>query len=526
MLDPESFLKPRFFGNFFRFDLSKDLADKKTKEKFMDIKSIIKRKKIIGAWGLICLTLVFTVVMLVNQASEINVIASPTDSHFPPSFSQIVKKAAPSVVNISSVTVVSTGRQMPFQNPFGDDPFGDLFERFFRYRIPQMPENYRQTGLGTGFIIDEDGYILTNNHLVESAEEINVTLADKREFEAEIIGRDPKTDLALLRIEGADELEPLTLGDSDKLEVGDWVVAIGNPFGLENTVTAGIVSAKYRRNVTASSYDNYIQTDASINRGNSGGPLMNTKGEVIGINTAIFSSQTGGSIGIGFAIPSNMARDLLPQLKKGKVVRAWLGVMIQAITSDLKNAFDLKDDKGALVADVVTGGPAEKAGFKRGDVIMSFDGKDIDESSELPYMVSSTPVGKTVDVEVLRSGKKQTIKVKLGELPQDEETILASRAPSSPTSLGLYVQELTPELASRYNITSSEGVVIFRVDINSPASEAGLRSGDVILEIDREPIGDTGQFNRKIKDYKEGDTILFLVERSGSTLYLTIKVWE
>ncbi len=494
----------------------------------MDIKSIIKRKKVIGGWGLICLTLVFTSLMMANQGFERNVLAGPSDSPAVPSFSQIVKKAAPSVVNISSVTVLSTGKQIPFQNPFGGDPFEDLFEHFFRYRIPQVPENYRQTGLGTGFIIDKDGYILTNNHLVESAEEINVTLADKREFEAKIIGRDPQTDLALLKIEGAEDLKPLTLGDSDKLEVGDWVVAIGNPFGLENTVTAGIVSAKYRRNVTDSSYDNYIQTDASINRGNSGGPLMNTKGEVIGINTAIFSSsQSGGSIGIGFAIPSNMARDLLPQLKKGKVIRAWLGVMIQAISTDLRDALDLKDDKGALVADVVTGGPAEKAGFKRGDVIVSFDGKNINESSELPYIVSSTPVGKIVDVEILRAGAKQTIQVELGELPQDGETTLASRAPSSsPASLGLYVQELTPDLASRYNITSSEGVLIFRVDVNSPASEAGLKSGDVILEIDRERIKDIGHFNRKIEGYKKGDTILLLVERSGSTLYLTLKVWE
>jgi len=494
----------------------------------MDIKSIIKRKKIIRAWGLICLTLVFTFVMLVNQASEVNAIASPTDSHFPPSFSQIVKNAAPSVVNINSVTVVSTDRQMPFQNPFGDDPFGDLFDHFFRYRIPQVPENYRQTGLGTGFIIDKDGYILTNNHLVESAEEINVTLVDKREFKAEIIGRDPQTDLALLKIEGAEDLEPLTLGDSDKLEVGDWVVAIGNPFGLENTVTAGIVSAKYRRNVTDSSYDNYIQTDASINRGNSGGPLMNTKGEVIGINTAIFSSsQSGGSIGIGFAIPSNMARDFLPQLKKGKVVRAWLGVMIQPITTDLKNALELKDNKGALVADVITRGPAEKTGFKRGDVILSFDGKDINESSELPYIVSSTPVGKSVDVEILRDGRKQTIKVKLGELPEEEGSVVASREPSSsPSSLGLYVQELTPDLARRYGLSETSGIIVTRVDRNSAASEAGFRTGDIILEVDQEQIEDIRDFNRKIEGYKADDTILVLVKRKGSTFYITLNVWE
>ncbi|HJX34516.1 MAG TPA: PDZ domain-containing protein, partial [Desulfatiglandales bacterium] len=294
--------------------------------------------------------------------------------------------------------------------------------------------------------------------------------------------------------------------------------------GLENTVTAGIVSAKYRQ-IGTSSYDNYIQTDASINRGNSGGPLLNTQGEVIGINTAIFS-QTGGSIGIGFAIPINTVKDLLPQLKKGKVVRAWLGVIIQSITQDLKDALNLKDIKGALVSDVTEDGPAEKAGFKRGDVIIAFDGKDISESNDLPNIVSKMPVGKKVDVDILRDGKKMTLQAKLGELPEEEEPAIAGRETLSGLSLGMSVQELTPELARRYGVSDTSGLIIVQVDSNSAAYEARLRAGDVIIEVDREQMKDLKQFNRKIERYKAGDIILFVVKREGSTLYLTLKVWK
>jgi serine protease Do len=492
----------------------------------MNIKKIINRKKNNGIWTLFFMFLLFASAILIVPVSEMSAVASSSTTQTPASFSGLAKEAAPSVVNIRSITVIKAGRsfqQMPFQNPFGEnDPFGDFFERFFQ---DQIPRDYRQQGLGTGFIIDKDGYILTNNHLVEDTSEIRVTLADKREFKAEIIGRDSKTDLALIKIEDAKDIEPLPLGDSDELEVGDWVVAIGNPFGLENTVTAGIVSAKYR-DIGTSSYDSYIQTDASINRGNSGGPLMNTDGEVIGINSAIYS-QSGGSVGIGFAIPINMAKDLLPQLKKGKVVRAWMGVLIQKITSDLKNAFKLKDDKGALISDVVPEGPAEKAGFKRGDIILSFDGKDIEESNDLPYIVSLTPVGKTVDVGILRDGRKQTIKIELGELPEEEESIMGSREPSTSTSsLGLYIQDLTPELARRYGLSDTSGLIVVQVDSNSSAYEAGIRSGDLILEVDREQMEDVGQFNRKIEGYKKGDKILFLVKRQGSTIYVTLEVWE
>jgi serine protease Do len=403
--------------------------------------------------------------------------------------------------------------------PFGpNDPFRDFFERFFK---DQMPKDFRQQSLGTGVIIDKEGYILTNNHVVEMADEIKVKLADEKEFLAKIIGRDQKTDLALIKIDSDKPLSPLPLGDSDSLEVGEWVVAIGNPFGLGNTVTAGIVSAKYRQ-IGQSSYDNYIQTDASINPGNSGGPLLNTSGEVVGINTAIFS-QSGGNIGIGFAIPINMAKDLLPQLKTGKVVRGWLGVMIQKITPELKQKLDLKDEKGALVADVTPGGPAEKAGIQRGDVIVTFNGKEIKEMSELPYVVASTPVGKSVNVQVLRKGQKKTFEIKIAELKDEKEAPVVTEAKPR---LGMTVEDLTPELAKNFGLSEARGVVVVQVEDGSSAAEAGLRAGDVILEIDQSPVKDVKDFGRKIESYKAGDTVLVLAKRRGATVFLTLKVRE
>ena len=436
----------------------------------------------------------------------------------PGSFSQLAKDISPSVVNISVVKIVK-GRQMAPSMPFGpDDPFRDFFDRFFG---DQMPRDFKQRGLGTGFIIDKEGYILTNNHVVEKADEIKVRLDNEKEFSATVVGLDPKTDLALIKIKpGNTSIVPLPLGNSDKLEVGDWVVAIGNPFGLGNTVTAGIVSAKYRH-IGSGPYDNFIQTDASINPGNSGGPLVNISGEVVGINSAIFS-QTGGSIGIGFAIPINMAKDLLPQLKKGKVVRGWLGVMIQNISPELVEKLNLKDDKGALVGHVSEGGPAEKAGIARGDVIVSFDGKDVKNSSELPIMVASTPVGKTVDVDVIRKGKIKTFKVKIEELEGEQKPKEAGEA--RPT-LGLTVAKITPEIARNLGLSETGGIVVVNVENDTPAQEAGVEQGDIILEVDQTQIKTVEQFNQKISAYKAGSTILLLVRRGDGTLYLTLKVW-
>jgi len=475
----------------------------------------------ITGWNLFCLITGFLVATLLGSFSMVEAQTSSVLPAAPGSFSQLARQASPSVVNISTVKVIKRGGHgsAPFGGPLGpQDPFKDFFERFFG---DQIPRDFRQQSLGSGFVIDKDGFILTNNHVVENTEEIKVKLADKTEYDAKIVGRDTKTDLALIRIESDHPLVPLALGDSDKLYVGDWVIAIGNPFGLEATVTAGIVSAKYR-DIGAGSYDNFIQTDASINPGNSGGPLLNTAGEVVGINTAILS-RSGGSVGIGFAIPINMAKDLLPQLKKGKVVRGWLGVMIQKITPDLKEKLGLKDEKGALVADVTAGGPAEEAGIKRGDVIVSFGGEEIKEMHDLPYIVASTSVGEKVTVEVIRKGKKKSFQVKTGELKEEDESPVVSEV--SP-NLGLMVKEVTPELARNFGLSETSGLVVVQVESNSPAGEAGMRPGDIIIEVDQVSMKNLAQFNRKIEKYEAGDTILFLLNRSGTTLYLTIKVRE
>jgi serine protease Do len=433
----------------------------------------------------------------------------------PASFSQLVKIANPSVVNISTVKIIKEEREG--QIPFGpNDPMRNFFEHYFG---GQIPKKFKQTNLGTGFIIDQKGFILTNNHVVEQTDEIRVRTASGKEFAAKIIGRDPITDLALIRIKSDTPFIPLALGDSNRLEIGDWVIAIGNPFGLGNTVTAGIVSAKYRQ-IGAGAYDNFIQTDTPINLGNSGGPLLNTDGEVIGINTAIFT-QSGGSVGIGFAIPINMAKDLLPQLKKGKVIRGWIGVTIQRVTPELKDKLNLTDEKGALVSDVDLKGPADESGIKRGDVIVSFDDKPISESRELPYIVASTPVGKTVLVEVIRNREKMRTEVRVGELKLEEEY---QQGPKVRPSFGMTLQEITPELAQQYDLAETSGLIIVNVESNSPAAEADLRSGDIILEVDQIPVKSITAFNYKMQQYKKGNTILFLINREGSTLFLTLTI--
>jgi serine protease Do len=405
--------------------------------------------------------------------------------------------------------------------PFGEqDPMRDFFEKFFQF---PMPKEFKQKSLGSGFIIDKDGFILTNNHVVEKTKEIEVTLKDDRTFEAEIVGRDPKTDLALIRIDADDTLTPLIFGDSEGLRVGDWVLAIGSPFGLGHTVTAGIVSAKFRK-IGAEVYEDFIQTDASINPGNSGGPLLNVKGEVIGINTAIFS-QSGGNIGIGFAIPINMAKDLLPQLREGKIIRGWLGVMIQEITPAIKDKLDLETDEGALVSDVTKDSPADEAGIKRGDVIVSFDGRKIKDMQDLPMIVASTPVGKEVSVEVLRKGKNKDFRVKIRKLEEEEATSAAGASEQEP-ELGMTVREITPELAQNYQLAQTDGLVVVRVETSSPAADAGVRPGDIILEIDQERVTDLEEFQRKIDTFGKGDTILLLIRRQKANLFLTIDVGD
>jgi serine protease Do len=451
-----------------------------------------------------------------------------------PDFSTLAERLSPAVVNVSTTSQGETpqgfgggggqhpqGPQDP-QEPFGQgDPheFWEPFERFFG-PLPKHP--FKQRSLGSGFIINRDGYILTNNHVVENADEILVKLANGKEYKAKIVGRDPKTDIAVIKIDDAQDLTAVTMGNSDDLRVGQWVMAIGNPFGLEHTVTAGIVSAMGRF-IGQGSYDNFIQTDAAINPGNSGGPLINLRGEVVGINTAIFS-RSGGNIGIGFAIPVNVAKDLLPELEeKGKVTRGWLGVMIQKVTPDIAESLELKDSKGALVADVMKDGPAQEAGIKVGDVIVEFDGHAVKESNELPMLVARTPVGKTVTLKILRDKGAETVSVKVGELKDEEAAVQTGKE----EGFGLTVQPLTPDIAESLGLSGDvKGVVVSGVEPGSSAEDAGLRRGDVILEVNREAVKDLASYRKALKAGGKGKSVLLLVRRGDNTIFLALKPSE
>jgi serine protease Do len=433
----------------------------------------------------------------------------------PANFSDLAEKVRPGVVNIQVVKKVKNVgfgfRNFP-GNPFKENnPFGDFFGPFSE---GNPPGGFEQRGVGSGFVMSRDGYILTNNHVVEDADQIKVKLANGKEYEGKIVGRDPKTDLALVKIEGASDLHPLKLGNSEDLKVGSWVVAVGSPFGLEQTVTAGIVSAKGRV-IGSGPYDNFIQTDASINPGNSGGPLINMKGEVVGINTAIIASGQG----IGFAIPINMAKEIAPQLQeKGHVTRGWLGVSIQEVTPELAKSFDLKEKKGALVSQVVSGSPAEKAGIEQGDIILEFDGKEVSDSKDLPRIVASTPVDKTVILKVSRNGKITDRQVKVGEM---EEKVEVTKAPSH-KSLGITVQNLTPEIAKGLGLKKETGVVVTRVEPGSAAADAGIQTGDVIREVNRKPIKDVEEFSQKVEKAKGQNNVLFLIQRGQNNLFAAV----
>jgi serine protease Do len=382
----------------------------------------------------------------------------------------------------------------------------------------------KRTSLGSGVIFSADGYIITNNHVVEDADEINVTLHNFEEYAATIVGRDPKSDLALIKIEPKTDLPFVTFGDSDKLRVGEWVLAIGNPFGLQQTVTSGIVSAKGRA-INTESYGNFIQTDASINPGNSGGPLFNLRGEMVGVNTAIFS-RTGGNIGIGFAIPVNMAKNVLPQLKEhGKVTRGWLGVMIQQVTPDLAENFGLERPIGALVGQVMPDSPAEKAGLKAGDVIIEYNGKEVSQMSMLPAMVASTTVGEKATLVLIRDGKKQNLTVDIGKL-EDEETIIADTETGTSKKLGMSVQELTPKLAGQLGIDETEGLIVTDINSGSAAEEAGIIRGDIILEINREKVENITQYKKALQAAQEKKSILLLIKRDKNTRFVVIDFKE
>jgi serine protease Do len=431
---------------------------------------------------------------------------------------QLFKEVSPAVVNISTTQVVKFNRPQ-MRNPFGpQDPFDDFFNNFFG----RMPKDQKRKSLGSGFIVSPDGYILTNNHVVEKADEVTVTLLDKEEFKAKVVGTDPKIDIALIKIDAKKKLTYAALGDSDKLEVGEWVVAIGNPFALGHTVTAGIVSAKGRI-IGSGPYDDFIQTDASINPGNSGGPLFNLKGEVVGINTAMVQ----GGQGIGFATPIQLAKSVLDQLKeKGKVTRGWLGVYIQPLTPEAAENLGLTGRRGALVSDVTSGGPAEKAGIRSGDVIVGFNGKEIRDEHELPQAVASTKPGKTVEVRLIRGGKETTVAVTIAEMEGEPGKPAAGHDLSSKT-LGLTVQDITPEIAQRFEIENTKGVVVTGVADGSPAEDAGFNQGDIIRAIVRQdkrnPVTNAAEFAKLVKKFQSDKTVLFLVERGDARILLTVK---
>jgi serine protease Do len=431
-----------------------------------------------------------------------------------PDFVELAKKLKPAVVNVSTAKTIAPQKKFHrAPSPFGPDPFEEFFEKFFE-NAPQR--SLKQRSLGSGFIISDDGYILTNYHVVAGADEIKVKLSDKREFKAEVKGTDEKLDLALLKIDAKDQFPVARLGDSDVIEVGEWVMAIGNPFGLEQTVTAGIISAKGRV-IGSGPYDDFIQTDASINPGNSGGPLFNDRGEVIGINTAIVA----GGQGIGFAIPVNMAKTTITQLKeKGKVTRGWLGVAVQAVTPELAQSFGLERETGALVSEVTKESPADRAGIRSGDIILEFDGKRVHEMNELPRQVAETPVGKKVVVKALRDRKEMEIAVTIERLREKVDEAVTK----PPDTLGMSISDLNRELAAKMGLEESRGVVVTDVKPGSIAEEAGIAGGDIVREINGVKIATVEEYEKAVAGRKKGGVLRLLLKRGASSLYVALKV--
>lgn len=458
---------------------------------------------------MLCISLALACVGGCKEKTVIEVV------EFPQSFADLVDKVQPAVVNISTTTTVRVPGN-PFQHFFGQnrhDPFEDFFENFFG-AVPDR--ELKQRSLGTGFIIDKSGLIITNNHVVEKADEIKVMLSDSREFKAAVIGRDPKTDLALIKISSPFEKLPvLLLGDSDKIRVGDWVLAIGNPFGLEHTVTKGIISATGRV-IGSGPYDNFLQTDAPINPGNSGGPLINLRGEVVGINTAIVP----GGQGLGFAIPSNMAKVITSQLKdKGQVSRGWLGISMQKVTPELAATFGRQDTHGALVTDVVPQSPAEHAGIKSGDIIVTFAGRSIKEVSDLSRIVAETPIDRDVLIKLFREGKEISLNVRLEEFA--EEKISRQSAPKL-HELGMELAALDASWRRKLGSGDLTGVLVVAVAAEGPAATAGIERGDIIKEVNRRPVNTPDEFYAALRQRGRGQSLLLLIKRSGGAVYLLL----
>ncbi|HAR98391.1 MAG TPA: peptidase [Syntrophus sp. (in: bacteria)] len=430
----------------------------------------------------------------------------------PGSFADLAERVKPAVVNISTSKTVRTG---PFRMPMDRGIWGDeFFERFFG----DMPRReFKQRSLGSGFIISHDGYIFTNNHVVEQADKILVKLSNGREYEARIIGKDVKTDLALIKIKPNDSLPVVEIGDSESVRVGEWVIAIGNPFGLEQTVTAGIVSAKGRV-IGAGPYDNFIQTDASINPGNSGGPLFNMEGKVVGINTAIVAQGQG----IGFAIPIAMAKTILPDLKsKGKVTRAWLGVSVQDLDETMARSLHREDQAGALIADVFRGDPADKAGLKPGDIVTQVNGKPIKDSHELLMIISTLHVGDRVNVTFVRDGRERTVPVVAAER-KDRADWISTRNPAE--GLGMEVQEITPDIAKYLGVPKKSGVVVVEVEPGSPADEVGIQPQDIILKVNNVRVASMKDYVRELSRKTGKNSLLFLIKRGKATFFVAIRI--
>jgi len=428
------------------------------------------------------------------------------------SFAQVAESVGPAVVNINTVTRVS-GRT-PVEEFFGDE----LLKRFFG----DVPEKQQvQRSLGSGVIVDPSGIVLTNAHVVERATEIEVVTADGKKHKAKPLGSDRKTDLAVLRLQGGGPYPAANLGDSDRVKVGDWVLAIGSPFGLQQTVTAGIISAK-GRSIGQGPFDDFLQTDAAINPGNSGGPLVNMSGEVVGINSAILS-RTGGNVGIGFSIPVNMAKQIYTELAaKGKITRGWLGVSIQPLTPDLAKGFGLKEPSGVLISDVVQDSPAAAAGIVSGDIIVEFDKKKIESPQELQKVVAATQPGRAVPLKVWRDKSEKMLEIKIGETP--DENVALKSTNKGKSLLGLEVRPITPELARQLNLRNPEGVIVFQVDEDSAASEAGVQRGDVIREVNRQRVRSLPDFEKATKDVKDGDRVTVLLQRGPQSLYVAFTV--
>ena len=450
-------------------------------------------------------------------------MADPAEGPSRTGFAPVVKSVLPDVVNISTSKVVKASSQNQFDMPDEMPPF---FQQFFGQQFGPNSENraprqrdQREDSLGSGVIVSPDGYILTNNHVVDGATDVRVTFADKRQLKAKVVGTDPKTDIAVLKVEGSG-FPAITIGDSSKVQVGDYALAIGDPFGVGQTVTMGIISAMNRGNLGIEDYEDFIQTDAPINPGNSGGALVNDRGELVGINTAILSHGSGGNEGIGFAIPINMARGVMTQiLDHGKVNRAYLGIMVQDITPGISKAMNLKDMKGVLVGDVSPSGPAQRSGVQRGDVILEINGKPMEDSRQLRNTISMMDPNATVNLKLLRNGSPTDVSVKLGELPTDKEQAKTEEGSSDKQLDGVTVENLDAQSARQLGLpASTTGVVVTDINPSSPLASAGLRRGDVIQEVNHQPVKNVAQFEEAI--HKAGNNPLLLVNRKGSTLFL------